>query len=174
MFLTVCQKKFSTDCFWGVFGQFWGKFWQILAIFGIFSGIFVEKIDLFPQLIGFFLGGQFFFSVRTVNSDWRADLSVVHLEMTTIRHDGRVYGSIRQPLPQSLFSMWPKKLTLLSKSPCLSLRGFDLFLRLASLLGDPASWHYVWVPLGNHSGLSQLHQFSFDEQITLLNCQINK
>ena len=34
----------------------------------------------------------------TVNFDSGANLSAVQLEMTTIRHDGRVYGSIRRRL----------------------------------------------------------------------------
>ena len=34
--------------------------------------------------------------MRTVNFDCGADLSVVRLEMTTIRHDRRVFGSIRR------------------------------------------------------------------------------
>ena len=88
-FLTDCQKKFLTDCFEHFFGHFLGnfsKFWQFLG-----------QKELFPKLIGFFLGGRFF--VRTVTSDCLADKFGGQLEIFTIRHHGWLCGSNRRPLP---------------------------------------------------------------------------
>ena len=84
--------------FWASFGAILG---HILAIFGKFCNVWAN----FGQNRAFSLADRFFpwrtvFLVRTVNFDCSANLSVVRLEMTTIRHDGRVYGSIRRGLTQ--------------------------------------------------------------------------
>ena len=78
-------------------GLFWASFWpifgQILAFFGNFGANFGQN-RAFSLADRCFPWWTFFF-VRTVNFDCSADLSAVRLEMTTIRHDGRLYGLIR-------------------------------------------------------------------------------
>ena len=74
--------------FWAIFGQFL----LILANFGQFMG----KLELFPWLIGFFLGGRVF--VRTVTSDCLADKFGGPIEIATIRLGGWLCGSNRRPL----------------------------------------------------------------------------
>ena len=89
-FLTDCKTNFLTDCFGKVLGKFLANFGNFLAFFFAILGQNLGKIELFPW--------RTFFFVRTVNFYCGADLSAVRLEMTTIRQDGRVYGSIRRPL----------------------------------------------------------------------------
>ena len=89
------SKKVLNGWFWALFGANFGQFRQILAIFGQFLG----QIELFPKLIGFFLGGRFF--MRTVTSDCLADKFGGRLEISTIRHHGWLRGSNRRPLSQA-------------------------------------------------------------------------
>ena len=96
---TDCKTKFLTVFFGQVFGQCLGIFWQILAIFGYFEANFWQNRAFF--LADRFFPWRTFFFVRMINFDCGAELSAVRLEMTTIRHDGRVYDSIRGPLGQT-------------------------------------------------------------------------